>query len=431
MIGAAVPQVPQSRKQYLHYGLVLLCIACILPTRLFWKSHKWRFPSLYKQQPPQDKHSKTSINTTAECRYFPEALAQFVRDLQERPEQTALRDWVLPNKKHRKYPSWHFPGLSSPLLDQTIRGKRMVLLGDSTLFYLTRWMQTLLQNTTQQSPRVVDHLLLGMDMTKGNYAVNPDMDVQLGWDNSTLAKVQLQDGTHIQWLGHRGGSDPQEEDQVCQFDGIFRQIRQIQPDILVANFGLHWLHLIASDPEHGRTVPLCAVQYWLDYQSAWLEQVTQVAQDSQVKLLLFKTTNFMCIDNFWGDYSDAVALYQRQDPYAISRCERTLQRLRDGHDNKHRGETSILGDANLTRYCQKGVFDEWGVKDLNHRVLEYVHQYNQNNYKDTDMKVAVFNDHDIQSCAYSEPNDGRHYHPLNLMRLRLLANVIQCQYPTT
>ena len=96
MISSNGPLVPQSRKQYLQFGIILLCIICVLPTRLFWKSHKWRFPSLY-QQPPQDHttHSRHAINTTAECRYFPEALAQLVHDLQNRPEQFALRDWSL------------------------------------------------------------------------------------------------------------------------------------------------------------------------------------------------------------------------------------------------------------------------------------------------------------------------------------------------
>ncbi len=32
----------------------------------------------------------------------------------------------------------------------------------------------------------------------------------------------------------------------------------------------------------------------------------------------------------------------------------------------------------------------------------------------------------IQSCNYTEVGDGRHYHPLNLVRIRLLANMIDC-----
>jgi hypothetical protein len=408
-------------KQYLQIGLVLLCIVCIFPTRLFWKSRKWRFPSLVSGK---EAIKGTLINTTAVCDYFPEALFQFTNALHDRAESTALRDWTLANKGHKKYPAWQFPGLSGPLLHKTLRGKKIVLVGDSTIFYMMRWIQTLLLNTTQAT---LDHLLQ-MDMAAGNHAVNPNAEDQLGWANETPPEIQLEDGTHIVWTGHRG--DP--GDKVCQFDAIWARIRLLQPDILVVNFGLHWLHLIAEQGR-GRSVPLCAVQYWLHYEQDWLHQVTKVALKSHVKLLLFKTTNYMCIDNFWGDYSDAVAWYQRQDAYAINRCERELQRKRDYYHNSPEMVSSFVGldDANLTRYCEKGVFDEYGAKDLNHRIFEFVQEYNSKNnqLKSSGLQMAVFNDHDTQSCTYSEPNDGRHYHPLNLMRIRLLANVIQCLYP--
>ena len=39
-------------------------------------------------------------------------------------------------------------------------------------------------------------------------------------------------------------------------------------------------------------------------------------------------------------------------------------------------------------------------------------------------KLAVFNDQVIQSCRYT--NDGRHYHPLNLVRIRILGNLLGC-----
>jgi hypothetical protein len=432
----------RNLKQFFQFGLVLLCIVCIFPTRLFWKSRKWRFPALvsgsdrdsaFVNNNNNNNHhiNSSPINTTAECDYFPEALSQFTNALHDRAESTALRDWSLSNKGHRNYPAWQFPGLSGPLLEKTLRGKTVVLLGDSTLFFMMRWIQTLLYNTTQAT---LDHLLR-MDMTAGNHAVNPNGEDQLGWLDETAPEVQLEDGTHFVWIGHRGGDLT--GDEVCQFDDIWARIRQLQPDILVVNFGLHWLHLIA-DQGHGRSVPLCAVQYWLRYEQDWLHQVTQVAMKGRVKLLLFKTTNYMCIDNFGGDYSDAASLYQRQDAYTINRCERELQRKRDYYHNSPGMMSSLEGleDANLTRYCAKGVLDEYGAKDLNHRLFEFVHEYNMKNnnqQKSTghDLQIAIFNDHDTQSCPYSEPDDGRHYHPLNLMRIRLLANMIQCLYPTS
>lgn len=292
-----------------------------------------------------------------------------------------------------------------------------MLIGDSTLFGLTRWMQTLFLNETAAQQDALNHMLL----TNANYAVNPEWLDQVGWTNETPPEIQIQhDGTHIVWDGHRG--DPGE--QACEFDVIWTRVKQLQPHILVVNFGFHWLHFMGG----GRDVPLCSVQAWLEY-GQWLNTVVDVALESGVKLLLFKTTNFICTDHYWGDYSDSEALYARQDPYILSRCKREIQRLMEqhGHGNGQNGQVD-LSNEDIARYCSKGALDEYGVKDLNHRLLEFV-QAKQRVITGSELKMEIFNDHDVQSCQYSEPNDGRHYHPLNLMRIRLLANMIQCLYP--
>jgi len=45
---------------------------------------------------------------------------------------------------------------------------------------------------------------------------------------------------------------------------------------------------------------------------------------------------------------------------------------------------------------------------------------------DSGMRIVVFNDHDVLTMNYTERADGRHYHPLNLMRIRLLGNYLRC-----
>jgi hypothetical protein len=397
---------PQNRRQYLQFGLVLLCLLCLLPTRLFLKSQKWRFPALTpKSSNPNTK--RIPINNTAECRYFPEALFQFTNALHDRPESTALKPWTLSNAGP-KYPTWHFPGLSSQLLHQAFRQKRIVVVGDSTLFTVVRWMQTLLHNCTAAQQDALYHLSL----SQGNAVLNPEGLEQAGWANETPAELQFDDGTYLLWEGHRGETN----EQACQFESIWNRVIHVRPQILVVNFGFHWLHLMGG----GRNVPLCAIRAWLDYEQ-WLQRVVDVAQQAGVKLLLFKTTNFICTDYYWGDYSDAAALYGRQDAYILSRCKREIERLVE-----HKNGQMRFSDEEITRYCSKAALDEYGSKDLNHRLLEFV-QKTQPTLKI--MKMDVYNDHDVESCPFSEPNDGRHYHALNLMRIRLLANMIQCLYP--
>ena len=316
-------------------------------------------------------------------------------------------------------------------------------------------MQTLLVNMTETSSNnnEVDDLM-NMDMTQANelvshYHYNPDDEEnavnvvdsveyhQVGWSNVAPPEVRLADGTVVVWGGFRGSPG----ETACHFDSVWKRVLDGKPQILVVNFGLHWLHLMGA----GRDVPLCYVEAWLTYED-WLQSIVDMARASgSVKLLLFKTTNYICEELFWGSYADGAALYKEGGKHvekARQRCHHLIQQLVRDNTAGNGLRLDMLGGENITRYCSKAVFDEYGVKDLNHRLLEFLQKQqkrqpkgkleqsttaNRTNVND-DMTIAIFNDHDIQSCAYSEPNDGRHYHPLNLMRIRLLANTIQCLY---
>lgn len=380
-----------------------------------------------------NNNRNNTSNQTPECRFFPEAMFQFQNSLKEEPEITATQPWVLHTTTtttgtttNKKYPTWHFPGLSHSLLKETFKGKRTLLVGDSTLFFMERWLQTLLYNKTKQDLNFLEHL----NMTMANYNVNPDMDPDVGWNPDTPAHYySKQDGTVVAWDGHRGMPG----EAACHWDAVYEQITAMRPHVLVVNFGLHWLHLM----QVGRDVPLCYVRAWLTYED-WLASIVLLAQEAGVKLLLFKTTNAVCTDHFWGEYSDGVTLYQNRNvEQTRAKCKRAIQAMVRDHTKmgttaatKNNNDTLLYTNDNIVRYCQRAVLDEYGAKDLNLRLQEFVHNYQAKNANtNSNMTVAIFNDHDIQSCTYATLNDGRHYHPLNLMRIRMLANMIQCLYP--
>lgn len=256
--------------------------------------------------------------------------------------------------------------------------------------------------------------------------------------------------TVIVWDGYRGLTG----ERAChwELDAFWDRTRQFHPDILVVNFGLHWLHLQGG----GRDVPLCYVDWWLRYEE-WLERAYQVAEASNAKLLLFKTTNFFCESKFNGPYSDTIAKFkvdrlQLQQLYPSSSGEEAMQK-NNGPNNYRRDTpmfdfcatqlehkvalnatdemTQLLSPNNIYRYCSEGTFDEMGVRNLNTRLSEFVQQKQQAQENCTSIRtvlpdIGIFNDHDLESCRYTL--DGRHYDSLILVRIRVLANLIQAIY---
>jgi len=111
----------------------------------------------------------------------------------------------------------------------------------------------------------------------------------------------------------------------------------------------------------------------------------------------------------------------------------------------------ILTDDQINDYCVNGTLDQNGPIHLNERLQRWVDNYNsnRNNNKDLDGRddggsppssrsttkrrsnsrlpiVQIFNDNAIQQCSYTPNKDGRHYFQLNLPRIRLLLNQLQC-----
>jgi hypothetical protein len=81
---------------------------------------------------------------------------------------------------------------------------------------------------------------------------------------------------------------------------------------------------------------------------------------------------------------------------------------------------SATTDADILNYCINGTMNTIGSDHHNQRLLQFV-----KDRKDaTTLKLAVLPDRNIQSCQFTGMLDGRHYHQMNLARIRLLGNVV-------
>jgi len=191
---------------------------------------------------------------------------------------------------------------------------------------------------------------------------------------------------------------------------MFEQSKLLKPEIIVFNMGFHWLH---SCPTRCPTDPRM-VWRWVHYQQ-WLQSGLKLAKQVSAKLLLFKTVNYVCSDAFRGNFQSESRAYQDQDPNQLELCQATLKPLVNNN-------TEFPVSAQDTNdYCRFGSYTEIGSHHFNQQINDFV----KNLEPMENLTVAVYNDHDVESCSYTKEGDGRHYHNLNLLRLRSMANLIQ------
>ena len=182
-------------------------------------------------------------------------------------------------------------------LDMTVfRGKRVALMGDSTLYYLTKWMYPLLTSLGDEValPSYENQTL------KDAASLVYKRTAKLGAGHPAAAEKPPQvikdsnDGTWVRWMGFAG---PGQHDFETKLDSMFKTAKEMKPDIIIANMGFHWLHLCPQRcPFSGKimTISESAIGLWLDYKEHWLERIHNLALISNTSLLLFKTTNFVC-----------------------------------------------------------------------------------------------------------------------------------------
>ena len=240
--------------------------------------------------------------------------------------------------------------------------------------------------------------------------------------------------TLVTWAGIDGQNYGSNDTDVL-LGAAWEEAREARPTVLVANMGLHWLHLAG----HGRLPPAGDVARWRRYEAGWLDEVVDRARGMRgtVRLLLFKTTNAVCDARLRGADGVGMDAYARaraaaedrggggEDGDALARCRR-LVRDRDG-DNEAVSGAIIPGARSAADYCRDGTFDEHGARVLNRRLYRYVGRLLSPSAarEDLPFKVGIYDDAGTESCAHTR--DGKHYQPLLLARLRLLSNILSCQ----
>lgn len=263
----------------------------------------------------------------------------------------------------------------------------------------------------EEKDRELLNVLSDMDLSEANTLFSPYTN---GPKTDRMGDVSLADGTYISWDGFRGNV----KYGPCHFDVIWNQLLKKRPNIIVANFGLHLLHLYAG----GREPPVCFMQLWLNYES-WLDEAVAIAEEVGAKLLLFKTTNLMCTEKFVDQYAISAPLFEQGDSATLNKCYYQVQQLINQDRSGNAKSFNVTVDK-IKEYCRHGAFINHGVTYLNDRLFQHVKELQH--HSSPNLTIAIYNDHDVESCNYTSIPDGRHYHPLNLVRIRLLANMIQC-----
>ena len=342
------------------------------------------------------KSSITTLSPEASaCKDLDASIPMLTRDLALDPETNSLRPW--------SGGDFSFQGLDNDLLSAVFHGHRVALFGDSTLHYFTRWLKLLLEDTSNTTLAK----LPSMNLTEANQLLNPSGDHKLSGSGR---------GTHFAWYGISG---PTTEDMCYPPDSsVWKKLKQAKPEILVVNQGLHWLHFLGQGRDN---VPGCTIKRWIEFEQ-WLEEVVLFSEKIGVKVLLFKTTNRICIEKFRGHYASSNTLYTANDRETLKQCS-VIARSRIP------GGIEATPKQDIDNYCQNATFNNRGSLHLNARLKRYVEGWklrNENKHHASSLHVGIFNDYGVESCDYSKVRDGRHYHPLNLLRIRLLANTLHC-----
>jgi len=307
-------------------------------------------------------------------------------------------------------------------LDMAVfRGKRVALMGDSTLYYLAKWMYPLLTSLGDEAalPSYENQTLkdaaslvykrtakLGTDHPAGK---NPPQVIKDSNDD---------DGTWVQWMGFSG---PGQHDFETKLDSMFETAKEMKPDIIIANMGFHWLHLCPQRcPFSGKIMSISesAIALWLDYKERWLERIHNLALISNTSILLFKTTNFVCEEKRYGEYAGLAPLYNKNDTQTLENCVNEIQQhLKDSLDATY-----------VHRYCELASFTERGSQYLNEQITEFVDELmlmgNVEAPDSSSLAVGTFDDHSVQGC-WSTRDGFHHAYEAMLLRLRLLTNTIE------
>lgn len=343
-------------------------------------------------------------------------MEDLIRRLNEDPQRNGLRRLDA------------FSGLSKAALEQVFSGRRIAFIGDSTLLYLSTWLRLALA-----APNVYE--LDQMDLSQGqnatrdlNYApcveVEPDTRRELEENGFSFLPKDICD--RVTWVGMQEPGDHSETEALLQaawYTLEYSSSIHAPPDVLVVNQGLHWLHFY-DNQTHTRDTSAEAIRRWIFYED-WLQEVYDRAYGTGVRLLLYKTTNYVCDEKLYGWFQDSHERYRTRDPPTLQACQRMVRdELADYAANNDRATPRPINEQDIANYCVNGTINNHGSTLLNERMVRFVEQ-KLLPQSTTATRVGIYNDHDLQSCQHCGHEGGLHYLDINLMRIRLLANQLQ------
>lgn len=161
------------------------------------------------------------------------------------------------------------------------------------------------------------------------------------------------------------------------------------------------------------------IHRWLYYQD-WLQSVYDFALKVNAKLLLYKTTNFICDAKRFGSWKTLSSLYLAKDKIAIENCSEILE---------PRAASYNITREQVVTYCRDAQFTSAGEMYLNSQVINFVENiqkssYDYHSFNESDrLLVGIFNDKDVQTC--NTTHDAIHHHFNLALRIRLLGNTIE------
>ena len=419
------------------------------------------------------KHHNAMVNATDGL--FQEALARLTQGMHDTPETASLQDWYRFGRStpplsqlqlHKQQCTRYFPGLGANLIHSSVRGQRLALVGDSTTVGLVKWLQLLLGHVSNDA---LDGLA-DMGLRNATHKMNPQYhhkNITLGNDGD----IGDQHGTFVRYYNsssrgtaHHAASNPsgtpppQVLSKQCAWPNhMWKQVHTDQPTILVVNYGLDLLHLIGHGHNHDDTL-LCTILQWKHYDHFLKEALLTAHKSSSVRLLLFKTTNRVCPGSYAEPWASGVTAYnspsEKTTRAAVLHCTTWVHdQIQQQNDASEEDWMTVLTNRDIQEYCSMATMDSRGVDYLNQKLEAFVEAFHANQTQhyqqqhhnsnrrvqqqqqeqqshphDPHLTVAIYNDHNIQSCDYTEKKDGLHFHSMNLARIRLLGNMIQCLY---
>ena len=308
-----------------------------------------------------------------------------------------------------------FNGLDTQLVQRSFIGKHIAIIGDSTLmrFYIHLYAVIKLM-IIEEDTYVMN--LSNMNLKNKRFesltrAMKNELKVW-GNMNSNVAKLHDVNDTQIMFARMHEGRELQNEE-------FKNNIVNFQPDIVLANIGLHLLHF----ENHGEFARDNAVFPWLLYEES-LEEIIHTAKEAGAKILLLKTTNFVCDDAYIDEWAIGNKLYLANDSDTLERCFTSFSSQRQDFP-----DTITLSDKDIRTYCRNGVINERGAQMLNMRLYRFIEDAQHRH--GSEINIQVYNDRDLQSCATTSVSDGRHHHTITLPRIRLLANQLDCLQNST